>query len=383
MRLIDLLLDGLLTSSPVLGSNKSTPLAASTEVSLKSWIDSYQPRGHSVLDFPSTDLKSLVDLEKCYSTLSDSLLLFYAAVAYGSLSIAFILTQRSAAIRRIETSKNQNTGAWLQHFANPDHWITVGISHLTTSRQHATTPVVLATEEQPKLPTFSPPVASNPPRTWKLSGVVPWVTATRHSEAIVVGACDSQNPKLQYLFLVQTANPSIVRGPGMELLALSDSCTDEVVLSDVSVSEEFLLHGPIENVMTASQTSGAGGLQTSALALGLAARAIDWIQDQANKRKSLEIHADNLSNRWIQLVDELLLLARNQTANLNATSLREESNRLVLRSTQAAIAIGKGAGFLASHPVARWTKESMFFLVWSCPQGIADAHLCELTHFDL
>lgn len=169
----------------------------------------------------------------------------------------------------------------------------------------------------------------------------------------------------------------------MELLALSDSCTDEVILTDVQVSEEYLLHGPIENVMAASQSTGAGGLQTSALALGLAARAIDWIQHQSNNRKSLEIHADNLSNRWIQLVDELLLLARNQTANLNATSLREESNRLVLRSTQAAMAIGKGTGFLASHPVARWTKESMFFLVWSCPQGIADAHLCELTQFDL
>lgn len=383
MRLIDLLLDGLLTSDPVQGSRQNTLLDTSTAACLKSWIDSYQPRGHSVLDFPSSDLKSLIATEKSCSTSSDRLLLFFTAVAYGSLSIAFILTQRSAAIRRIETSKNKNTEAWLRHYATHEHWITVGISHLTTSRQHASIPVVLATEVPPNMPTSHPPVASDPPRSWKLSGVVPWVTATTQSEAIVVGACDSQNPKLQYLFLIPTNNPAIVRGPGMELLALSDSCTDEVVLTDVQVSEEYLLHGPIENVMAASQTTGAGGLQTSALALGLAARAIDWIQHQSNNRKSLEIHADNLSNRWIQLVDELLLLARNQTANLNATSLREESNRLVLRSTQAAMAIGKGTGFLASHPVARWTKESMFFLVWSCPQGIADAHLCELTQFDL
>jgi hypothetical protein len=67
---------------------------------------------------------------------------------------------------------------------------------------------------------------------------------------------------------------------------------------------------------------------------------------------------------------------------MHANSLREESNRLVLRATQAAMAIGKGAGFLTTSPISQWAKEAMFFLVWSCPQGIANAHLCEWTDFD-
>jgi len=52
-----------------------------------------------------------------------------------------------------------------------------------------------------------------------------------------------------------------------------------------------------------------------------------------------------------------------------------------LRATQSALAISKGAGFLAHNSIARWTREAMFFLVWSCPQGVAEAHLCEFTQF--
>lgn len=383
VRLIDLLLDGLLPSEPKHQANAPIPADLSAKAALRSWVNSYQTTGHSSSGFPSAELKALAPIEPIASKDPASPLLFYTTVAYGSLSIAFILTQRSAALRRIESSKNPNTSAWLQHYAHPDHWITVGISHLTTSRQHSAVPVVQATEANSIVSDPTDSVSSTPLRTWTLCGIVPWVTATTDSDAIVAGACDSKHPNLQYLFLVPTNTPNMVRGPGMELLALSDSCTDEVHLNGVVVTEWHLLHGPVENVMAASQTAGAGGLQTSALALGLAARTIDWIQEQSLQRPSLEIHAANLKERWNHLIHELMKTARNDPTSLHANSLREESNRLVLRATQSAMAIGKGAGFLASSNVARWAKEAMFFLVWSCPQGIADAHLCEWTQFDL
>ncbi len=39
----------------------------------------------------------------------------------------------------------------------------------------------------------------------------------------------------------------------------------------------------------------------------------------------------------------------------------------------------KGAGFIEGHPVGRWCREALFFLVWSCPQPVMQAHLCELA----
>jgi alkylation response protein AidB-like acyl-CoA dehydrogenase len=134
--------------------------------------------------------------------------------------------------------------------------------------------------------------------------------------------------------------------------------------------------------MAVSQSGGAGGLQTSALALGLAARAIDHILVQSNHRSYLGRFADNFKQRWDTLSGRLFQAAQTGQRTIDTAELRKDSNDLVLRATQAALAIEKGAGFIASSDVARWAQEALFFLVWSCPQPIAEAHLCDLTQFN-
>ena len=59
--------------------------------------------------------------------------------------------------------------------------------------------------------------------------------------------------------------------------------------------------------------------------------------------------------------------------------LRAEATSLVVRAAQAALTASKGAGFVAGHPAERLVRESMFFLVWSCPQTVSSAVLCELA----
>jgi hypothetical protein len=51
----------------------------------------------------------------------------------------------------------------------------------------------------------------------------------------------------------------------------------------------------------------------------------------------------------------------------------------VVRAAQAALTATKGAGYVTGHPVERLVRESLFFLVWSCPQAVTDAFLCDLT----
>ena len=63
-------------------------------------------------------------------------------------------------------------------------------------------------------------------------------------------------------------------------------------------------------------------------------------------------------------------------------ALRTAANGLVIRAAQAALTATKGAGFIAGHPAERRVRESMLFLVWSCPQQVASALICELAHLD-
>ncbi len=59
--------------------------------------------------------------------------------------------------------------------------------------------------------------------------------------------------------------------------------------------------------------------------------------------------------------------------------LRTRTNRLVLRATQATQVAAKGTGYIAGHPAGRWCREALFLRVWSCPQGVMNANLCELA----
>ncbi len=160
-------------------------------------------------------------------------------------------------------------------------------------------------------------------------------------------------------------------------MALSASCTDRVTLTDVRVEPEWVLAGPMTDVMKSGTGAGTGGLQTSTLAAGLSRAAVQYIQQEAAKRENLLPIASHLDDELAELERDLIAAASG--ASCDTGEIRGRANRLVLRTTQAAMTAAKGAGYVASHPVGRWCREAMFFLVWSCPQPIANEHLCELA----
>ena len=122
----------------------------------------------------------------------------------------------------------------------------------------------------------------------------------------------------------------------------------------------------------------AGGLQTSTLATGLADAAFEFLHEQADRRRELNAAAQRLRGDWDRLCDDLVNAADGQAVCSNE-QLRTRANSLVLRATQAALAAAKGAGYVAGHPAGRWCREALFFLVWSCPQPVMAANLCELA----
>ncbi len=290
----------------------------------------------------------------------------YQQLAAACLTSTFVLTQRNAAIQRIVTSPNTDLkGYLLPELVDDSQFVTVGISHLTTSRQHWKQPTVAAERLD---------------GGFILQGEIPWVTGGDRANVIVTGGTTQYGE--QVLLAVETDCDGVEMREPVSMLALNASRTGSIGLNQVFVPWTQLLHGPTDNVMKQGG-GGAGTHTTSALAIGHAASAVSLLQSEAERRPELNeilepIAADvaevssHLSEAVVSNEDPL-------PEHLTAESLRRRSNSLALRASQAALAASKGAGFVTGHPAGRLVAEAMFFLVWSCPAPVVMANLREFA----
>ena len=341
-------------------------------------------RLHGAESFPASMVSRCAGVESAILNDSVATLQFYVWLASGCLTTAFILSQRNAALRRIGSCENEPIRSpLLDSIQSEGLFVTVGFSHLTTSGLHLSIPSLTATR------------ISN---GWILNGTSPWVTGARHAEWLVIGAVEAN----MALIAAAKSRPNELlcaipgKGKGVRiestcsLMALDASSTGPVTFEDVFVDDFKVLHGPIANVMEASHHSsvslsttgtvpGAGGLQTSALAIGHSAQAIEYLINASAERAELVAAAEGLESHWRVLYRELFEMNAGEVA-CDASALRKKANDLVLNSTQAALVAAKGAGFSNGHDVGRWCREAMFFLVWSCPHSVAQAHLCSFVN---
>jgi alkylation response protein AidB-like acyl-CoA dehydrogenase len=289
----------------------------------------------------------------------------YEHLSAACLASTFVLTQRNATIQRIVRSENEQLKQdLLPQLATDSLFATVGISHLTTSRQHLSQPAVTAERLD---------------AGYILNGEVPWVTGADKADIIVCGG--TLDDGTQVLVALETRTEGVEIAPAVPLMALNSSRTATVKLNQVFVSLELLLHGPVENVM--KQTGGGpGSYTTSALAVGHAANAISLLRSEADRRPELnEIHQPFADEHAAISADLSRVAAESPDTppHLSAETMRQRSNSLALRASQACLAASKGAGFVASHPASRLVAEAMFFLVWSCPQPVVLGNLRELA----
>lgn len=286
----------------------------------------------------------------------------YLRLSAACLTTTFVLTQWQGACRRIATSENDRIAATLiPDLISGKTFATVGISHLTTSRRHLGRPALSAE-----------PIADG----FLLDGFSPWVTGALHAQTIVTGATLADGR--QILIAVPTDLPGVEVGEPLHLVGLTGSQTGPVRFHQVSVDNYFLLAGPVENVMAQGVGAKTGGLQTSCLALGLATTALGYLNQQASFRPELEEAASSLGEEHARLVADMFAICEGQPSCTNE-ELRARANSLVLRATQATLAAAKGTGYVHGHPAGRWCREALFFLVWSCPQPVLAANLCELA----
>lgn len=286
----------------------------------------------------------------------------YLRLSAACLTTTFVITQRTGACLRIAGSDNPRPAErWLPGLLSGELFATVGISHLSTSRRHLGRPALVARPQN---------------GGYVLDGFSPWVTGAVHAQVIVVGA--TLDDGRQILVALPTDSDGVSIPPAAQLVGLSASHTAEVHCRDVFVPAELLLAGPAENVMRAGSGAGTGGLQTTTLAVGLGSAALDYLESEVAARPDLRQPAENLRDEWRLLHDDLLAAASG-AGHCSNEMLRARANSLVLRATQAALAAAKGMGYVSGHPAGRWCREALFFLVWSCPQPVVAANLCELA----
>lgn len=289
------------------------------------------------------------------------LLAGYEALAGACLTTCFILSQREAACRRILDSRHKDLcRTLLPALARSETFATVGLSQLTTSRQHG----------KPALQ------ARSSGRRFILDGTMPWVTGAPHADVFIIGAVTEDGKQLLAALPRQTAGVTVE--PPLDLMALQGSLTSAVVCQGVHLDPGWLLAGPAETVM-ASGRGGTGGLETSCLALGLGGAAVAYLEREQQQRPELHATVERLEMTRRRLRSDMHYLAQSGGTPQALAGLRARANSFVLRATQAALTVSKGTGFLHSHPAQRWARQALFFLVWSCPRPAADAMLRELT----
>ncbi len=274
----------------------------------------------------------------------------YLALSAACLTTTFVITQRTGACRRIDGCQNEALKQrLLPGLASGELFATVGISHLTTSRRHLAKPVLTAEA-----------IAGG----FRLDGMAPWVTGGAAADIIVIAATlveRGEPTDRQLIVAVPTDLRGVAVAAPLPLIGVSASSTGPVHLDGVEISDDWLIAGPVANVMASGLGASTGGFETSTLAIGLAKAAVDFLAAEAAKREDLMAPMLALRSEHTQLVDDLLasVAAGDSPAERRAVrlsprpiskeSIRQRANSLALRKSGGVVG-GEGVGLRCRTP---------------------------------
>lgn len=281
----------------------------------------------------------------------------YQAAAWGSLSLALILTQNDAACELLGDCDNaEMPGQILPRCASGELLLTVGISQLTTSRRSVG-------------PAMKAEVDSEGDG-FRISGFMPWVTSAPRADYIVTGAVLPDGN--QILVVVANDAKGLTVGEPMRLLALESSWTCEVRCEDVHVEAGQLMRGPTQRVLAIR--APVKPLSVSAVGLGAAERLLDEVRTLAKTVDRVTAMLDEkivprFESIRARLYDAADMLS-DPSNEIPAMDIRIAVNDLVVRLAATLMTLSKGSGYLLSNQTQRLAREAMFFLVWSAPPHV-------------
>ena len=287
----------------------------------------------------------------------------YLRLSAASLVTTFILTQRSGACQRIVTSDNlavQNR--WLPSLADGSAFATIGISHLTTSRRHLAQPVLTARETD---------------AGFVLDGYSPWVTGAPAADVVVLGATLSDRREVMLAVDARLPGFSTPRAaPAGRTVGQLDRRSSSVGRAG---SARLRVGRPDGKRHDGRQ--GSRHRRTANLDPG---RGVIDGRDRFSRRR---IAPASRLGRPGRRAAPRAARADRQPVGVGCRSRPSVPTRSCVREPTAwccgrpnrRSGAAKGTGYVVGHPAGRWCREALFFLVWSCPQAVLSANLCELA----
>ncbi len=275
----------------------------------------------------------------------------YERLARESLAVAFVLTQHDSCAGFLAAGDSPLAGGRLRSFAAGERLGSVAISHLTTSRAGGVT-------------------ARLDGESILLNGLAPWCTAADVADDLAVAAKTEEGRQVLVL-VCPKEDAGVTVGPPPPIVALAETRTGPIGFDGVRLPRERLIAGPGEGVLR--RRTNKLPIGQAFLALGHTAAAVDLIRPE-----DADV-ADRLETELSGEQQAVYRHAADPTDAAEGDRIRGRTIALAQRACLAAVAVHKGAALVNGHPAQRLAREALFLLVWSCPGGVRDCTLAELT----
>ncbi len=208
---------------------------------------------------------------------------------------------------------------------------------------------------------------------WTISGAKQWITNAEHSGTILLFArTDPETPGAKGVsaFILDREHVRVTREE--EKLGLNSSITNDLVVENVKIGRDRLLHEEGKGFRVAMATLDGGRIGVGAQALGIAQAAYDFARGYALERKQFGRRiADFQAIQWklADMATEIdaarLLVYRAAWRKQQGLSHTEEGAKAKLfasetarRQTGEAIQILGGYGYTKEFPVERYYRDA-------------------------
>lgn len=208
-----------------------------------------------------------------------------------------------------------------------------------------------------------------------LNGTKMYVTNGGHAKTIIAFArTDSAVAKHKGItaFIVEAGSPGFKLGKEERKLGVNASNTQEIIYEDCIVQEENVLGKPEEGFGIAMQILDGGRIGIGAMALGIAQAAYDRARKYASERVQFGKPISNFQPIRFKLSDMATEIAAARLMVYHSAWLKDRgkafmkyaamaklfASEVAMRTTNQAIQVHGGYGYLKDYPVERYYRDA-------------------------
>jgi alkylation response protein AidB-like acyl-CoA dehydrogenase len=207
----------------------------------------------------------------------------------------------------------------------------------------------------------------------QLDGPIAWAS-NLWEDAVMVTAARHEVTGQRIVVVVDVAHPGVKVAPIIDLLALGETASGSLTLTEVQIPADQVIHRDLPDFarrvrtrFLALQTSFCLGLSEASLGACAAPEGVNGVF--ADQHATLASRLERLRGELTDVIAGVTDLPADAAAITAAISLRLEAAVLAREATQLELCVTGGRGYVATSPTARRLREAMFLPVQSPTEG--------------